>query len=625
MALGFPVVTACALALAAAPSLRGVVHADKARHLPAEARAALARDGSVVLRGTERHFFSLYDRNVYQGVPSFVTLDALLHVFHVRFDDVVARMEEEVARPALIALAARQTQAALALFPAQGPPEERVRLLALFHAVPLALADRDGDPDPRLRDDVEQEVARLRGPGLVTTPLCPRPMDTGRFHPRGHYVRWNLEPYFRATTFYAECRLDLADPAQLSRALDLARLLDAPSRGHLETVRAVSSWVVGPADDPGLHDVAALLPSPPPPLPQPLLPAHLAEAARRVPDLRPPTVPAQATPGERGRPELRVLGGGGVPDAALFARTTVVPGRPWPGALDVLAALGSEDARTLLAGDMARHPAMAEALAAPLHLDGHGLYGQWLALLGRVVRPPPAGRAAFETTPAWQRHLTVAGAASWAELRHDTLLYVKAPIVMMQGGHGDSLPASQAAGYVEPRPDVYAQMRALVAALRPMTPPGRARDGLEALDDLVTFVTSVAELEVAGQPFPRAVDVRLRTIGSELERLTRGRADELPDQALVADVHAVATPDGQVSTLMAGTGDVDEVWVIVPRAGKRLLTRGGVFSYHEFVQPPGERLDDRGWLRLLRTGAAPPRPPWASPLAPAPGTRRSRD
>jgi hypothetical protein len=59
-------------------------------------------------------------------------------------------------------------------------------------------------------------------------------------------------------------------------------------------------------------------------------------------------------------------------------------------------------------------------------------------------------------------------------------------------------------------------------------------------------------------------------------------------------------------------GDVDELWVVVPRAGKQVLMRGGVFSYYEFTRP--ERLTDENFIELLASPSPPARPLWAKPV-----------
>ena len=201
-------------------NLAGVVHAEKAKSLPRVAREALVRDAAVVVQGDELHFFALYERNAYNRLPSFVTVDGVLHAFHQSFDRLLAALEAEVSLPALRAFAARQVGRALAAANQRPGDAERLLELALYHAVPLALLDDRASGtaaartplDGRLGPRVEAWVKQIRAAhGTIREPLCPRPIDGSLFKPRGHYASWRLEGYFRAVTFYAQCRFALDD------------------------------------------------------------------------------------------------------------------------------------------------------------------------------------------------------------------------------------------------------------------------------------------------------------------------------------------------------------------------------------------------------------------------------
>lgn len=161
---------------------------------------------------------------------------------------------------------------------------------------------------------------------------------------------------------------------------------------------------------------------------------------------------------------------------------------------------------------------------------------------------------------------------------------------------------------MDPRPDVYRGLLELNESLRALTPEQKE----DELGDFLRFVIEVSELELANKPFPKKVDERLRTVGSELEQLARPRGDETPRQALVADVLTIEWPEKPREILHAGVGNIDELWVVVPRAGKQVLMRGGVFSYYEFTKP--ERLTDEGFMELLLSSSPPPRPLWARPV-----------
>ena len=521
--------------------LKGVVNADKAKKLPAAARDALVRDGFTVVVGAERHFFSLYDRNAYEKVPSFISTDVVLHVFHVRFDDEVATLEQQVAVPALKAFASQQLARALTSWPTH-------RALAQYHATALALLDPNAALDPRVAG-VKDDVAKLveaKGRGAVTA--CPGELELSFFKPRGHYDRWALHGYFRAVTFYAQCGLVLKG-ADLGRAVDVARLVDADALKELEKVKSLQRFVSGPSDDPGLEALAphlAVLPAWPAPVPPAAL-EGLAQKLSKLPAAKVPTLAPGSTP------VFHLLGGSFTADAALVAPSTPlgVNGGPPPSVLPVLEALAS------------REPFPA----------GAGLSARWLEVL-RTLLTKPEGQPPFASTDAWARRTRVVAAGSYAELRHDTLLYVKQPMVMAEGGDSAELPATKVGGYVEPRPDVYRALLALTAELA--TRGSKSTD----LDTFLRFLVEVSEFELADQPFPTAMDERLRTIGSELEHLSRVHGDSSPPQALVADVFTVAYPDGSSRVLHIGTGDVDELWVVAPRAGKPVLMRGGAFSFY---------------------------------------------
>lgn len=583
-----------ALLSAPKPGLAGVLNQEKARALPAAARDALAKDGFTVVEGDERHFFSLYDRNAYEKVPSFISADVVLHVFHVRFDDDLSRAERERAVPALKAFASLQLAKALARWPDAGPVDARAEALALYHATALALLDDSAPLDARVAAKVKPLAKALSADGAASVkhPACPAPLDATRFKPRGHYEAWALRGYFRAFTFYSLCAFPLTGP-WAERARDVAAAVDGPSRAEWETLRRFVELVGGPTDSEPLDLVA--------------------KGGRPV-GVPTDTAMARGLARPAPTPVFRLLGGAETGVGALFTRTAGNAARPFPSALDVFAALGSDDARAVLSPG----PELEAALKEPLRPDD-SLAGRWLRVLGLLTKRPAASPAGFPASDAWARRTLVAAAGSFAELEHDTLLYVKQPLVMMEGGHDAELPASKVGGFVDPRPEVYRALQELNDALAPL----RVKETGDELADFLRFLVEVSELELSGKPFPRKLDERLRTVGAELEQLSRPHGDESPPQALIADVFTLAFPDGPPRVLHVGTGRVDELWVVVPRAGRRVLMRGGAFSYFEFPGAPGERLSDGDWLERLET-AAPPRPPWAQAV-PRPTPPRRRD
>ena len=138
--------------------------------------------------------------------------------------------------------------------------------------------------------------------------------------------------------------------------------------------------------------------------------------------------------------------------------------RMMPDPLDVaFAALGNNQAVPLLRPQLdqyrlrARSRGDARARRRPRRdFWNANLYNLWLASLRALSPWPPARRAPLEIagTEAWGRRTLNTQLASWAELRHDTILYAKQSYT---GGAGCEFPDA----LVEPSPEFFARLGGL--------------------------------------------------------------------------------------------------------------------------------------------------------------------
>jgi hypothetical protein len=108
--------------------------------------------------------------------------------------------------------------------------------------------------------------------------------------------------------------------------------------------------------------------------------------------------------------------------------------RVMPRGLDVMAAMGAERALELLEAlgdtdyedfDKAFREIKAEIDAVPASDWNQNLYWNWLWVLKSLTGQSGEGFPAFMRSDAWRDRLLRQALASWAELRHDTILYVK--------------------------------------------------------------------------------------------------------------------------------------------------------------------------------------------------------
>jgi hypothetical protein len=227
----------------------------------------------------------------------------------------------------------------------------------------------------------------------------------------------------------------------------------------------------------------------------------------------------------------------------------------------------------------------------------------------------------FMRSEAWTAKAHQTGFGSYAELKHDTILYTKQAVA--EGG--DNLPIPPRRNWVEPEPVAFARLAAAADLMRQgLADRGLLTDEQDGLlrdvSELVGFLERIAEDELAGEPISQQDNERLTHIGEELEawfwrtsdRLASGETEADQDAAIVADIASSAK-----GILEVGTGRIDRIYVLVPDdAGTFHVAVGGVYSYYEFTNPPGERLTDEAWRATLDAGEAPERPAWEEAFLP---------
>jgi uncharacterized protein DUF3160 len=298
--------------------------------------------------------------------------------------------------------------------------------------------------------------------------------------------------------------------------------------------------------------------------------------------------------------------------------------RTVPSALDLAAAFGSDFAHGVLeeAGETAyanyesQLQALREVVASRPPEDwGSTVYDAWLSAIEPMFVSRGEAYPDFMRSDAWAAKAHQSGLGSYAELKHDTILYTKQAVA--EGGDGADIPERR--NWVEPEPVAFARL----AALADLTRRGlderklltEESTGLLAdATELFQFLETVAEDELAGAPISEEDNQRLTDFGGELESFFWRTSDETPEGFSEADLDAAIVADiasGAKGVLEVGTGRIDRIYVLVPDdSGAFQVAVGGVYSYYEFTNPPGERLADEEWRAELDAGEAPERPTW---------------
>jgi hypothetical protein len=268
--------------------------------------------------------------------------------------------------------------------------------------------------------------------------------------------------------------------------------------------------------------------------------------------------------------------------------------------------------------------------ARPAKDWGSTVYDAWLYALEPMFVRHGTAFPDYMRDDAWTAKDLQSGFGSYAELKHDTILLAKQSFA--EGGDGLK-PAKPPRNWVEPDPAAFGRLLEAMKLLQSgLAQRNLLTDELTSLlaDEipLMSFLEQVAADELAGTPISSADNERLRKIGDVLEGLwwrtgtlkpSASPSDTYHD-AIIADISS--SKDG---VLEIGTGRVDRIYVIVPDdQGGFQLASGGVYSYYEFLSPPGVRLTDLEWRAQLEMGRElPERPSWESVFLPGPGASSS--
>ena len=639
--------------------------------LSAEHRQRLEQNGFVVSPGTEKEFFTLYEKARYANLPAFITSDSLLHVYHLLFDKVLRTTEMNYFIPLLRSL----NQAMLVETDHQYQQlvgtdwEEAARRTVAFVAVASKLLDPSIEVPEYARDLVQAELALVEAAdGIYPSPLFPgleNGEDYTQYIPRGHYTRNDaLKAYFKSMMWYGRMtfRLKTDDPEVGREETRSALLLaNALRNAQVEGKPALDAWMdlynptvffVGRSDDLTVLqylEVMDVVYGPEVVLSNLVDETKLEEFIQQAYQLPPPKILGivimDTDEVEETTKGMRFMGQRFVPDAYIFRELiyrnvgTRDNPRSLPKGLDIPAAMGSERAYQILdqMGETSyeKYPQQMEKMRAWTAGLTEGdwtdtLYNTWLYSFYPLLEVPEEGYPAFMRSDTWldKQLNTVLG--SWAELKHDTILYAKQVYAELGAGPPPPPPLPPK-GYVEPVPLFFARLAALTAMTRSgLESRGLLdeldRQSLDTLENLASSLQVMAEKELRGEPLTEEEYTQIRFYGGELENLTMAAADtdmedpnarrfleEEPQAAVIADV--ATNPNPPATVLEEGVGRVNPIYVVVPIVetdGDIYLqvNKGGVFSYYEFPWPIEDRLTDEKWRLMLDEGEAPPPPEW---------------
>ena len=602
-------------------------------HLTDGQMDALLEDGLVGVSQTPKDFGRFSDA-YYEidlgSFPMFITSDSVADAFHHHYANVLKEVEGGALKGQLRAFSERMVT--LSQRQRSTLPDGQSALAEqnmVFFGVALRLLDPNATFVGYVADEIDTTVAAIEAAnGTMVPPGFTTVEDLTQYEPRGYYAGSEaLSRYFRAMMWYGRLTFRGVSDAETRRAVmaSVALLDDFTANTTYSRIRASIDFLVGSPDDLTPEEYSLEARAVMGNLSRDITPlfddGKLDTLEARLALLRPPGINSDLVPPGDDVWGLRVLGQASVLDSRIFERCTdlQVPRRWTPSGLDVMAALGSEEAWSR--EDFATYQPYLEENLGQLRDElaakngsywSSDVYSSWLhALQALDDETWKASLPAFMGTDAWAAKQLNAQLASWTQLCHDSVLYRKQSYTYC--GISPSLYT-----YVEPVPMFYWRLAIAVEYLDAMlTSMGLGTETthkeLGELDSVLKmyYAISVDELdcvEIDEDTMKWARFSYVKTVWGEFHLR---HLDEV-DSVVVADVHTVYDDSGPLWFLEEGVGLIRYIVVVAPSPDGPVACVGAVLEHHEFTRDASlGRLTDEEWQAMLAGGTAPPPAPWA--------------
>lgn len=666
------------------PELDNVVNLEQFGSFTSAQKEFLSKNGFIVTGSEEGQLFYVYENNDYLQIPSFITTDLMLQVYHIFFDYTLRTVESEKLYPIAVDLTERMLLESINIYQEVTNPEVKETALKniAFFGVALKLLTVDKENFEIIKNLEEEEYYKaysylgeyveslkkdktfssalnLRLPLISSLPFSFPPeaqvlidnelqlieqhaertsspifgfkLEYSQFNPRGHYTRTErLRRYFKGLMWQGLVPFPVDSRQTAMQSILFTSILFHPQKTGAELMKQweriyqPTVFYVGSTDDLNPFHCKELMDEVyGPDLKFDEIPLKLdkfIKASKRLPE---PGIKQVAIDIPTGK-QFRFMGQRYIPDSEMLQTLSNWRYRPFPKGLDVMAVLGSKRAYDILMnvyqGDKS-WPAYPDSMKSmkdkfsklDLSKWQSNLYYGWLWSLQGLLEDKKEGYPIFMTNSAWQDKVLNTSCASWAELRHDTILYGKQSVA--ECGDGEE-PPPPPKGYVEPEVEFYSRLEWLtrftkegLVAREIITPAVEQK--FVYLEELISFLKRVSIKELKEEPLTREEYDQIKILGAGIEGLTKSVAEAQgdllsetdKDMAVIADVHTSGD-----KCLEEGVGHGNEIYVVVPIEGKLYLTRGAVFSYYEFIHPSSDRLTDEKWQQMLRL-ETPPKPP----------------
>lgn len=612
--------------------IHGFVQDEYTQEYNAKMMKNLEDNGFFVSYAKMQQPFGIYEVNQYCGNNNFITTDSIVHLYHIIYLGMMEDMEQNSLKQKLMALSKNCLDNAINDYNVAKGEEKEILMknAALFLcAVDLLEAKYDGEVPSEIRDLADKELENIKAEGTATSNITGKEIDYSQFKVRGNYSKnENLKKYFKVNMFYSQELIHLENPDKsinleaVKQAMLISRhmLKDEASFKLWQDIYKPISFLVENTEDTTPIDIyKSISKATKDNSVEAILNENVVNAVaddianKEAPKIKPDSGKVFAFLPQRAVVDNTWL--------QNLVDTDPQSKRPVVSGVDLMALLGNSLAERLtltnednLKWDKFKEKYEETKAMVDARTDKEekaNIYRTWLWVLKAFNNEYGEGYPDFMRSEKWQYKDLNTALASWAQLKHDTILYAK----QFGAECGGDEPMDMR-HYVEPNVNLYRRVKYLVGLTMDadekyslLNDEQKAR--LKDFDDMLEFLIKVSIEELKDETTSDEDNERLKVIGGEMENIfiafnkdESGEEFEIPpvdrDTANVADLQKIGPnvidkPEG--SFLEVGSGRFSTIYVVYRLNGKYYLGSGSVMNYYEFYSD--NRLDNNEFKEML--------------------------
>ena len=614
----------------------------------------LGEEGFAIVPARHAQLFQVYEENDYREFPNFVTTDLYLQLYHLYIDCMLRELEMYQFFHTIVSYNDDMVEAMKKLYQKteSGTALERatahnLRFFTIADVLFRGMKSYDANTDQLIAEEVDKAIKATDDFSNFMADYKNVMFGYSLFRPRGHYTRnYVLEEYFRGMMWLQSVPFGMDNDDEVNAAVIIAyTMMNNPEiQQKYDKINKIITYMMGQPDNLSIIQVIDELKKINRPMEDLLndkqamskLKKDLEEIGNKATRIRPKYERTSHN-------KINVMPQRCQPDAEVLQEMVDYDNKPTlratPKGLDFMAAMGVSAAEQILKEeqtpwkDYDNHLKAMKKRMGEINWD-ETICTRWMNTL-KVLNVWSGDKnnqkqlPYFMLNPEWSKKDLNAALASWAELKHDAILYAKQPMGAECGGGGPPEPIVK--GYVEPNVGFWKKAIELLDNTEKLLKEQdmltkKIKDATQRIREEAQFLLNISEKELAGKELSEEEYGQIECIGATFENISLDLVRE-KDQylmgwsdvqgadkkvALVADVYtANADNNPDKSILFEAVGEADEIYVVVEIGGYLYLTRGSVLSYREFIQPIDQpRLTDEEWQEQLEKNARKGVPEW---------------